>query len=70
MTMAAAWRREGRREALCGTLRELLNHRFGPVGSDLDARIRKASEAELMQWIVAATDAVRIEDAFVSAGSN
>ncbi len=77
MTMAEAWREEGReeargearRETLCETLRELLNYRFGPVGSDVYARMRRANEAELKRWILAASEAVRLEDVFAPDGS-
>ncbi len=78
MTMAEAWREEGReeargearRETLCETLRELLIHRFGPVENDVDARIRRASEAELKRWILAASEAGQPGELFGPDGSH
>ncbi len=63
-------RGEARRETLCETLRELLIHRFGPVENDVDARIRRASEAELKRWILAASEAGRPEELFGPNGSH
>ena len=61
---AAAWPKEWMAEGRRITLAELLEERFGPIGSRYGNLIAKATESQLKRWLKAVLTASSADEIF------
>ena len=61
---------KGEAKGLANSLRQLLEHRFGPLAQAVLGRIESASPAELGAWFKAALNATSLAAVFEGRGSD
>jgi hypothetical protein len=64
---AAAWERKWERTGKQDTLSKLLEKRFGPIDAQTGQRIKKASPAQLDEWVLRSVDARTVSEVFEQA---